>query len=1165
MNCVYVCRLFGAQRFYRIHRVFFSLLLSCFLASTCVAQSTYGVFVGTVKDPSGAIVVGASVKLVNTGTATTRTALSNAEGQYTFQNVEPGTYQIEVLFAGFRQSQMTSLTLQARETQRVDVTLAVGSESQTVEVQTAAAVINTDTSNLIETRSGIELNSLPIAIGSRIGGSTSPYATLQTQAGVQADESGQISVAGQKPSLLSITVDGISTMNVRTSGANTELFPSFNTIEEIRVSQNANAAEFGGIADITTVSKGGTNRGHGGLFDNYATKGFNSNLPFGKAKPNLVLNNFGGFYSGPLSVPYFYNGHDKTFYFLSYEGLRLPQTTTVTNSVPTAAMRNGDLSYYLTLTKNGVPAPIQINNAAGVPFAGNIIPTSQINPTSAAMLARYYPLPNAGAPGAVTNNYIQNFNTSVVSDQGDGRLDHTFTSKQSAFVRYGFKQRSTANALGLLTGINSIPSKNTSLTGAYSYAISPSLFNEFRGGLSKFIQANSFSSNSSVISQFGIQGITNLLDPTIAALPRIAITGFSTVSGSSAVSSSNTYQLLDNLTWNKGRHTLKGGVDYRRMYAHASNVFGSSRLGQYSFNGSSAPGTAIGQPLAEFLQGVPDTTTLSSVLAPDLNGRGNAYAVYIQDDWKITNNLTLNFGLRYEYHPVLIDKFQNSANFLPDYYSNVNGTTLHGAVVVPSSYAVQHDVLPDFLQQIAPLPLLTADQAGVGFGLVSTSKNDFAPRFGFAWRPLGNDKTVLRGGLGRFISTPLGGSVVGGWAVSASTLNIYSNTFSSTPGVPQLKFPTPFATAPGASGTLDFDYAVAPHYRDPTVQQWNLTVEQDLGFQTGFRISYSGNHGQDLVEQANINQVPYGTLPAGQYAPAQNSFPYPALGEIQSNENLAVSNYNALTMEATHRMTHGLQFQGSYTFARDLSDEGGLNPTTIAGESGSLPSDYYHPLVDYGNVEFTHRQRLLGSFVYDLPFGHNRSYLGSSNYFVDTLVSNFQLSGFYLHQTGPFMTPITSSFSSSDKNSPYHDGNDPTGTGLLYLGYSSVVRPDSAPGVSPYLSGAGARRTLNGAAYTQPLPHIGRQGNSAVGSLVGPGTDTFSTSLLKGISFTERVRVDMGVQVSNLFNHHNYDTPALDINVPSSFGVSTTVQGQMSGQQANAGPRALLLTGRLSF
>ena len=250
----------------------------------------------------------------------------------------------------------------------------MGSTVSTVLVQATGAVINTDVSNLAETRTGLELNTLPLAISSRASGSTSPFATLTSQAGVQTDSTGNISIAGAKPSLLSVTIDGISTMNVESSAPSAELFPSFNSIEEIRVSQNSNAAEFGAISDITTVSKGGTNNPHGGVFDNYETAGFNAKSPFAKTKPKLVMNDFGVFYSGPVMVPRLYNGKDKTFYFLDYEGLRLPQQSTVVQSVPSLAMRAGDLSAY---TK-------QVNSVAGVPFAGNQIPMSAMSPVAVA-------------------------------------------------------------------------------------------------------------------------------------------------------------------------------------------------------------------------------------------------------------------------------------------------------------------------------------------------------------------------------------------------------------------------------------------------------------------------------------------------------------------------------------------------------------------------------------------------------------------------------------------------------------------------------------------------------------------------------------------------------------------------------------------------------------
>lgn len=1125
-------------------RLLIRRLIALLIFATCVlpvkAQSTFGSFVGTIKDPQGAVVVGATVKLYRVGMPMTRETATGADGQYSILNVEAGSYRLTVEFSGFQTLEFTELALQARETQRVDGVVRLGQQSESVSVEAAAAVINTDTSNLSETRTGIELNTLPLAVSSRAGGSTSPYSTLTSQAGVQTDSSGNISVAGAKPSLLSVTVDGISTMNVRSGIPAAELFPSFNTIEEIRISQNANAAEFGGISDITTVSRGGNNHSRGGAFDNYETAGFNSKDPFAARKPKLVMNDFGIFYGGPVIIPRLYDGHDKTFYFLSYEGLRLPQQTNVIQSVPAVAMRNGDLSVYST----------QIKNAAGVPYVGNKIPSGDISSVSQNLLARYYPLPNTGPANAITNNYQQNFSTPISSDQGDARIDRTLTSKQNVYVRYSYKQRSvlspptnSATTGGsALTGTFSKPEKDTSLAVAYNYVITPTLLNELRGGLSKFITETTFADNSSDFQSLGITGIPNLISSTIAASPNIRITGFTAPGGTGySKNSSNTYQLIDNLTWSQKQHTVKMGVDWRRMYAYAGNVFGSSRLGRYTFNNSSSVGKTIGSPFAAFLLGYPDSTNLADVLAPDMNGRGNAYAFYVQDDWKISSTLTLNFGLRYEYHPMLRDKYENSAQFLPDYYTNVNGSSVRGAIVVPTQYALDHNVLASFRTGVAPLPILTAQQAGISSALVSVSKNDFAPRFGFAWRPLHNDKTVLRGGFGRFIAGALGGNVVGGWAVSASAVNTYVNAYSN--GKPALSFPSPFGTAAtAATSTLDFNYAITPIYKDPTVQQWNLTVEQAIGFNTGLRLSYAGSHGQNLGLEGDANQLPY-----GQGTPTTAQRPFPSLNSIYQVKNLASSNYNAMTVEANHRMTRGLQYQGSYTFARNLSEEGGMNPTANATEIGGQPSDIYHPGLDYGNVIYTRRHRFMASFLYDLPFGHGQRYLSNQGYLLNSLVNEWQLAGYYLQQSGPFLTPITSAV-------------DPTGTGMIAKGFQSYARPDKVSGVSPYTHGVGSLNYLNSVAFINPAANVGRQGTAGVGSVVGFGTNTFSTSLMKSLVFTEQVRLQVGAQVQNLFNHHNYDIPAsLDIATPN-FGQITSVQ-----TKDNAGPRAVALTARLSF
>ena len=1130
----------GARTVSRVARI--AALLLCFLFSMNVllAQSTTGSFLGTVRDASGSVIADAKVILTNQDTSSVTTTTSNKSGQYEFLNAAPGNYSIDVESSGFTRLSITKLTLLSRDTQRVDGVLAVGAANVSVTVQAAAAVINTDTSNIAQTRTGIELTTLPIAVASIQSGSTSPYATLQSQAGVQVDSSGNLNVAGSTAAMMNVSVDGISTMNVTASNVATEMFPSFNSIEEIRVSQNANAAEFGGTTDITTVSKSGTNNGHGSLFYNYQSKGFNSNDPTALRKPNLVLNDFGGVYSGPVNIPFLYKGKDKTFYFLSYEGLRRPFSQPVVLNVPSLAERAGDFSAF----------PKQLFHPDGVtPWVGNQIPVSQWNSTSAYLLNRYYPLPNTGAAGAITNNYGANVSTPVSSDQGDARIDQTITSKQSVYVRYSYKQRATQSLLNSgLGGTIGAPQKNTSVTGAYNYVLTPTLLNEFRSGLSKYITATSFDSNSSVIAAAGIQGIPDLLPTSVAAEPGVTISGLTSVSGGSSANSSHTYQFSDALTWVHGKHTVKGGADYRRLYAFASNVFSTTRLGRYSFTGSTPVGAAIiggniaGSQLAAFVQGVPDTTVVTDVSQPNQNGRGNAYAFFLQDDFKVTNSLTLSYGLRYEYHPPFTDKYSNTANFLTDYISTQNGQTVRGAVVIPDQYALANNVLPSFRTSVSPYPILTAAQAGEPYQLTRPTKTDFAPRFGFAWRLFHNDKTVIRGGLGHFIVPVLGQEINAGWAVSASAVANYTNAYQAGTRTPVISFPTPFATTPNAQAALYFDLGQTTHYKDPTMEQWNLTLEQAIGFRTGFRISYMGNHAQKLNGTPNINQVPYHAVASGT-AVTQSQQPYPYLGEITAIENVVQTNYNGLTLEVNRRMNSGLQFQSSYTFARNLSNN------TI--------TNYYNLLQDYGNVpNSTRRHRFLASALYNLPFGRNQMFLGRSNFVVDKLISNWSTSLFYIGQSGAFLTPAQSS-----------NQGDPTGTGnFLGFGAGSAIRPDVVAGAAAVTTPLGARNRLVSLvnSYTSVMASAtaaapGRQGTAAVGSIVGNGTESLSMSLMKGISFTERSRMDFGVQVQNLFNHHNYLDPPVTIGT-TAFGISTAMQ-----TSGDAGLRSMMLTGRLTF
>jgi hypothetical protein len=1125
-------------------------LLACVMSSgiCALAQSTFGSIVGTVKDQSGSVVPGATVTLVNQGSSAKHTGVTSASGSYEFLNLDAGTYQVSITASGFKDQVFSNLVLQARDTQRIDANLSIGAESQTVEVQAAGDVITTDTSSLASTKTGHELVDLPVAVYSRSNGSTSPLLTLTTEPGVQVDDNNNLVIAGTTPALMSFTIDGISSVNVENSGPIAELFPSFNSISEIRVSETNNNAEYSGVADVTTTSRAGTNSYHGGIFENLENTALTAGNPF-TGKPAIHMNNFGGFAGGAVRIPHLYNGHDKTFFFGSYEGLRLPRETPLVESFPSLDMRNGNLWDYL-VAQQGTSTP-SINNFDGtpIPCTGPSNCSVPISPVAANVIKYLMPAPNTGSSSSYANNYSANFPTPISSNQFDVRIDQNITSNQSIYGRYTFKNRSVTQAPqgscsscttdgSPLLGAYNQPEQDRGLTVAYNYTISSKLINEFRGGFNSIRSSTLLDIDSNtLINQIGITGIPVI--PTTAVAPNVQIVPFTQTGGTNTTNQqSKVIQLMDNLTWIQGKNTFKFGGDVRRLTDHDENVFGNTRLGQYTFNGSSALGTAIGDPYTQFLLGYPDATVLSQVTNPAMNGLGYSYAAFAQDDWKVTPYLTLNVGFRYELHPPLKDTHYNTAAFLPDY--NENGIT--GAVAVPNAQGLSY-TNPGFAASIAPTPILTAAQAGLPQTLRYTYKYDFGPRIGFAWRPGKNDKTVIRGGWGRFIESPLGFSLVSGWAVSASFVPTYTQGSYDQP----LSFPSPFPANLNQPGTTSFEYAFPIHYKDPSVQQWNLTFEHDLGHDTGMRLSYTGSHGTNLETFNDLNQVHANSL--GYTDPSvQASIPYPIWGILQSVVNQAVSNYNSFSGVLEKRMSHGLQFQGSYILTRDLSNEGGANPTAFVGAGGNWVTDRFHPGLDYGNVIFDRRHRVLGTFLYTMPFGKGATFLANSGRLVDSVVGGWQLGGVMVFQSGAFLTPVEQS-------------TDPAGTNVLNV--AGTTRADVVPGVSPRavrgLTNSAGPVFFNPNAFTVPASDIGRFGDASVGSIVGPGTDSVSLSLIKSIHITEQLQFQFGAQAANALNHRNYDVPNAYVDQPG-FG---TISGLQTAE--GAGPRNVEITGRISF
>jgi hypothetical protein len=1116
---------------HKVHGRSAALALACILALAAKldAQSTFGAVLGSIRDPSGSAVVGAKVTLLNTGTNGSRSTVSNTSGGYEFVNVDVGTYELSVEASGFQPEQSKSFDLTARQIMRMDVPMKVASQVTTVNVEELVTV-QTDASNIAETKGSLELTELPVAIGTRSTGSTSAFSTLTSQPGVQIDNNNNISVAGATPSQLSFSLDGISSVGPGTLGALTELFPSFDAIEEIRISENLNPAEFGGVADITTISKSGSNSFHGGLFENFQNTDMNAADTFSHIVTPVKMNDFGAHLGGPVILPKLYNGRYMTFFFVTFEALRLPKSYQIIESVPSVAMRSGDLTAY--------------NESLGL--APAVIPQSQINPYSQKLMNFFYPLPNYGPAGAIANNYLAVFQVPINSAQGDMRIDHVISPKHSVFARYSYKNKrntdyprdSSNNPGSPVVGVTSKPEIYNSLSASWNYIVSPNVVNELRGGFTE--TRRGFTTGYTAQQAASILGLTSGTGALPGPLPpgddtpTLSVAGYvgSRPQTADVNPREQTWQAVDTLTWTRGQHTLKFGGDFRYLESLNTQVFNGSATGYSPFQG--------------FLLGYPDLTTIATVINPATDAYSFHYAAFAQDDWKVSKSLTLNYGLRWEYHPGFRDWNDDTANFDPYYTSTVNGQVVNGAVILQDKAAF-NNLNPGFVQSVYPTPVITAGSVGVPPALRYSSKKDFAPRIGFAWRVGGGNKTVLRGGYGRFIETLLSATAINGWSVGASDVGYFTNSTGSN-GLPIYSLPYSFPSDIAQPGTQFFDLASSIHYKDPIVEEWNLTLEREIGKGVAVRVSYQGNHSYNVpttvnADQPQVNSAGYGS------AATQAAIPFPLLAYIATNTNLGFGNYNAGTVSLHKRFAAGLQFEASYTYTRDLTNVYGCgtaaaNGYATEGAFSTTLCDPYHPGIDYGNTPFDRKNRFLTTFLYELPFGKGRTFLNSSSKVLDEVIGGWTLSGILLFQGGPFLTATTL--------------NDPSGTGYNLFA-SNGGRADTVAGVSPY-SGQSLNQWINPNAFANPATAIGRFGDSQNGAVVGPGTQAVSMSLLKRFALTERIGVQFGARAANVFNHPNYAPPSnLTLGVPA-FGQISAMQNA-----EGAGPRQLELTARLTF
>ena len=707
----------------------------------------------------------------------------------------------------------------------------------------------------------------------------------------------------------------------------------------------------------------------------------------------------------------------------------------------------------------------------------------------------------------------------------------------------------------------SIEQANRNLVLSDSYTITPQLVNEFRFGYSHLNANQTYPfSGASVVSALGLQGLDLSHAGSDGGFPGFnfsAGTGFSTIGhGDIGPTSSKTVQFTDNVSWIKGKHTFKFGVDFRSVSYTTVNNFGlSDEFGSLNFSG-----TFSGNAFADLLLGLPTFNGVFDI-GPHIEENSQHFAVYGQDEWRVTKNLTLSLGLRWELQPPFTEKNGNIANFNP-----ANGGLVYpdiAAKVLPPAASVLYSInqCPGIVDTLPCSPVQTASQARLPQGLRYTYYRNFDPRIGIAWRPFGNDRTVFRTGFGIFTVPTLGGVAYQMTGTGSTNSPFYFNALVN--GQPLFQLPSVAygngGLVPADVGTYTFDVAQQIHYRDPASAQWNVTIEHQFGETWTGRISYIGNNSYRLPLTTDQNSIRASNVPF-----SQSEVPYPQWAAIYQLGNWGFANYQDMELQLSHRFASGFYLQATYDWAKDLSDANNDAPSAYGAEQGNFSgplgfvvgvNDRFNLRNDRGNAPGDRRQRFLLTGMYQLPFGHGRKFLSTSNKFVDGVLGGWQLSTIILAETGPYLTPYDGNPADSQSN-------------LNEAGRPAVLRPDQIANCN--ISNPTPGEWFNVNAFVPTPAGAGRTGNAGVGACEGPGTVTVAAGLAKTFVIRDKVRLRFESTFTNLFNHPNFASPvSMDVSSLSQFGGNTATSSfgvvQSVQSSENAGNRVGQLSLRLDF
>jgi hypothetical protein len=1086
------------------------------IAGVAPGQVSTGTIIVEVQDSSAAVVPGATVTLTHVATGQVRKGQTNELGSLRATFLPVGLYSVSTEAAGFRKKNISGIELLIAQSSTLTVVLEPGEHLETVEVTSSAPLLAVSTSSIgqvVENRNITELplnGRNPFALG-LLAGNTTPQFGMDTNltfvGGGGRTESNEITLDG---------ADNNTTQNGNNIGrAGAAYTPSVDAVQEFKVQTNNFSAEFGYSAGMimNVAMKSGTNSFHGTLFEFLRNDAFDANNFFSnklsQRKAEFRQNQFGGAGGGPLVK-------NRTFFFIDYEGTRRRTAASSSISdVPPASFRTGDFSAYANPIYDPAARHMGPNGQViSTPFSDNKIPASQLNPTALAVMAAV-PMPNYGPATAQANNFALQIPRRQNWDKWDVRIDHRLTSKNNIFGRFSFGNM--VNPSPGRFGEGNILSNGSVLVNFTRQAVindthvfSRNVVNEFRTSYTRY--------NGSTTALHAEDGVAfaQKIGLAIFQVPYPTMTGlmfpysgliqgaaqFSQIGGGGTTTPSfeNRFQWVDNLNITRGGHTLKIGTDLRRLRIDCVRSGGGSLVFGSSFTSSSdRPGS--GSPFAEFLLGFPTGLSPGSNMLDWGRERELYSGTYFQDDWKVTRNLTLNLGLRYDLFTQPVDARDHGSMFLP---------------------ALGHYQLPN--------------KDGYSRAMVDGDHNNIAPRVGFAYQA--SSRLVIRGGYGAFY-----GMRDRNTETSAFAQNPPNTAQFKAPMVDPLQTIAPLFTintpiVPTAGDYLLAGYTAANPFQTtlrtltfdkakmPVLHQANVNFQYSPTETWVFEATFSGALGRSLSSGwRNINSLPFEAAVAGKNTQADRPFPYINGWVIQSSSD-GSSHYASVSFKAEKRFRKGLTFLANYTFSKNLENLGSgmLNYNQFAT---TIMLDSFNPKREKTYSPLDVPQVLTASYLYELPWGVGQHWLNSG--IASRILGNWKING---------ITSLRNGFPADLL------------TNVQPPVFSNFNVPDRVSGVDMYLHN-GVDGYLNPAAFRVPgtVPSVTgapvqMYGNSARGVARGPGSVNTDLSIFKEFAVTERYRAQFRSEFFNLTN-----TPTFYLGLPSSSPM--TCRGVAGGPCTN--------------